>query len=78
MCPTLATPLAALDHDVPKTTLKDRLSGHVEQGIKPGLRPYLEHSEETQLPSFIEQCASIGYGKSRKDIMHRKTSILSR
>lgn len=49
---------AALDHDVPKTTLKDCLSGRVEHGVKPGPRPYLERSEETQLASFIEQCAS--------------------
>ena len=37
--------------------------------MKPGPRPYLEQSEEIELVSFIEQCASIGYGKSRKDIM---------
>lgn len=60
---------AALDHDVPKTTLKDRLSGRVVHGVKPGPRPYLERSEETELASFIEHCASLGYGKSRKDIM---------
>ena len=40
---------AALDQDVPKTTLKGHLSGRVEHGVKPGRRPYLERSEETQL-----------------------------
>ena len=60
---------AALDHGVPKTTLRDRLSGRVEHGVKPGPRPYLEETEEAELASFIEQCATIGYGKTRKDIM---------
>ena len=61
---------AARDHDVPKTTLKDCLNGCVEHGVNPGPKPYLERSEETELASFIEHCATIGYGKSRKDIMY--------
>ena len=60
---------ASLNHGVPKTTLGDRIHGRIQHGIKPGLRPYLEQSEEIELVSFIEQCASIGYGKSCKDIM---------
>ena len=60
---------AALDHGVPKTTLKDWLGGRVQHGVNPGLKPYLDNSEETELASFIEHCASIGYGKTQKDIM---------
>ena len=54
---------------MPKTTLWDRIHGCVQHGIKPGPKSYLESSEEIELVSFIERCASIGYGKSRKDIM---------
>ena len=36
---------ATTDHDVPKTTLKDRLSGCVTHGINPGPRPYLDKTE---------------------------------
>ena len=37
---------AARDHDVPKTTLYDRVSGRVTHGNKPGPRPYLTSEEE--------------------------------
>ena len=37
---------AALLHGVPKTTLKNRLSGRVVHGTKPGQRPYLDSNEE--------------------------------
>ena len=40
---------AALDYGVPRTTLKDRLSGRVEHGRKPGPTPYLNTVEEKEL-----------------------------
>ena len=58
---------AALDCGVPRTTLKGRLSGRVEHGRKPGPAPYLNAVEETELG---KSCASVGYGKTRKDVMH--------
>ena len=61
---------AALDYGVPCTTLKDRLSGRVEHGRKPGPAPYLNAVEEKELGEFLKSCASIGYGKTRKDVMH--------
>ena len=60
---------AATDHGVPKTTLKDRLSGRVIHGINPGPRPYLNKTEELELSQFLKKCSSIGYGKTRKDVM---------
>ena len=61
---------AALDYGVPRTTLKDRFSGHVEHGRKPGPAPYLNAIEEKKLGDFLKSCASVGYGKTRKDVMH--------
>ena len=43
---------AAVDHGVPKTTLKNRLSGRVKHGKKPGPECYL-NEEEKELRSII-------------------------
>ena len=60
---------AALDHGVPHTTLKDRLSGRVKHGDKPGPKQYLNSEEETELATCLKICASVGYGKTRRDVM---------
>ena len=60
---------AAREHGVPKTTLRDRLSGRVTHGSKPGPKPYLTGSEELELSSFIKESAKVGYGKTRRDVM---------
>ena len=60
---------AALQHGVPKTSLKNRLSGRVVHGTKPGPRPYLDKNEEKELSEFLQKCSSMGYGKTRKDVL---------
>lgn len=60
---------AAIDHRVPSTTLKDRLSGRVKEGTNPGPRRYLDKEQETELSAFVKNCAAIGYGKTRKEVM---------
>ena len=56
---------AALDHNVSITTLKDWLSGHVEHGVNPGPRAYLENEEaelaslNTMLPLGMENYTNI-------------------
>ena len=60
---------AAREHGVPKTTLKDRISGWVTHRAKPGPKPYLTSSEEDEFSSFIKESAKVGYGKTRKDVM---------
>ena len=40
-------------HGVPRTTLKDRVSGRVLHGTKPGPIPYLSSNEESELASFF-------------------------
>lgn len=68
---------AAVDYGVPWTTLKDRLSSRVEHGRKPGLAPYLTAGEEKELGEFLKSCASIGYAKTRKDVMHIVQSVVT-
>ena len=54
---------AALNHGIPPTSLKNRLSGHVKDGTLPGPRPYLTSDEENELATFLVDCAAIGFGK---------------
>lgn len=59
---------AAKEHGVPKSTLKDRLSGRVVHGTKPGPRPYLNKEEENELADYLVQSAQMGYGKTRRQV----------
>ena len=54
---------------VPKSTLKDRLSGRVEHGCRPGSKPYLQPDEEGELTTYLLTAASIGLGKARHEVM---------
>ena len=65
----------ALDHGIPKTTLKDRVSGRVTHGTIPGPTPYLSTVEEDELGNFLKSCAEVGYGKTRRDAMGIAESV---
>ena len=56
-------------HGVPRSTLKDRLSGRVAHGVKPGPRPYLTVEEEAELSSHLLQASDMGLGKTRRDVL---------
>ena len=51
---------AADQYGVPRTTLKDRLSGRVTSGTNPGPVPYLTREEEDELVKHLLTCADIG------------------
>jgi len=59
---------AALEHNVPRTMLNNRITGRVQPGSKPGAKPYLNKVEENKLADFIEVVARIGYRKTRKQV----------
>ncbi len=59
---------AADANGVPRSTLKDRLSGRVSHGIMPGPVKYLTADEEGMLVDYLLKCAEIGYGKTRRDV----------
>ena len=61
---------AAALHGVPPSTLKDRLSGRVTHGRKPGPKPYLNKQEEKDLTDHLVLAAKVGYGKTRRDVMN--------
>ncbi len=56
---------AADNYQVPRSTLKDRLSKRVIHGVNPGLKPYLTKDEEQGLADYLISAANIGYGKTR-------------
>ena len=60
---------AADMYGVPKSTLGDRVSGRVLCGSTCGRNKYLTDEEEEDLATFIENCASVGYAKTRKQIL---------
>ena len=59
---------AALEFAVPRTTLKDRISGRVIHGTNTGPKPYLSLEEEKEL-EFLLKCSKMGYGKTRGEVM---------
>ena len=56
---------AAILHRVPRSTLKDRLSGRV---IHAGPQPYLDVQEEKELAGHLIEASNIGYGKTRREV----------
>ena len=60
---------ASVIHGIPRSTLKDHVHGRVVPGAKPGAPTLLSSSEERDLVEFLCNCASIGYGKTRQDVM---------
>ena len=59
---------AADVHGVPRSTLKDRLSGRVAHGTKSGPKPYLSPIEEAELTNHL-LIALLRWGLARPDVM---------
>jgi len=57
---------AAREHDILRTTLKDRVSGKVTHGSNPGPKPYLNTVEENELGEFLKSCTQFGYSLSMR------------
>ena len=60
---------AADQYGVPRTTLKDILSGRVVQGANPGPTPYLSIEEAAELIQHLLTCANIGYPKTKNELL---------
>lgn len=55
-------------YGVPRSTLKDRVTGRVKHGTNPGPSPYLNKEEEQKLANHLVHVAKLGYGKTRKQV----------
>ena len=64
-------------YDIPKSTLNDRVSGHVEFGSRSGPARYLTDKEKQELVNFLYGCAKMGYAKTRKDVLAIVESIMA-
>ena len=53
---------------MPRSTLKDRLSGRVQHSKNPGPAPYLTSNEEKDLRDYLLSSVELGYGKTRKEV----------
>ena len=60
---------AAEVYNVPKSTLGDRISRRVLPGSVSGPVRYLSDREEDELIHFLLECASIGYPRSRLEVI---------
>ena len=60
---------AELEFGVPKSTIRDRISGKTLPGATSGPERYLTDTEEQELVHFIKECAKVGYAKTRKQII---------
>lgn len=69
---------AAEIHGVPRTTLNDHVIGKVLPGSKCGAPTVLSVSEEQDLVDFLIKSASVGCGRTRKEVIDIVSSMLSR
>ena len=60
---------AADQYSVPRTTLKDRLSGRVTSDTNPAPVLYLTPEEEDELVKHLLMCADIGYPKTKQEVL---------
>jgi len=65
-------------HGVPHSILKDRLSGKVQHGVKPGPIPYISKEEEFELSTHIVCVVNLGYGKHMQALSAYWRGILFR
>lgn len=69
---------AALQYNVPKSTLHDRLTGKVLPGAVGGAPRYLDDEEEEELVRWLIGCAEIGYAKSIREVRAVVGAIVSK
>ena len=66
---------AAMDFNVPKSTLGDRVSGRTEHGKKSGHEQILALEDEKKLAAYLIDVSKQGYGKSKEIILYMATQI---
>jgi len=60
---------AAKEFGVPRTTLKDRLSGRVQHGRKSGPNLYLSPDKEKELVTFLIDVCKMRQGKTKREVL---------
>ena len=60
---------AAMQYNVPKSTLSDRVSGRVQPGAVSRTPKYFTTTEEAKLAKFLSRCGVVGYARSKSEIL---------
>lgn len=68
---------AAEMYNIPKSTLHDHVRGRIAFGARSGPDPYLTVEEEEELTNFLVQVASIGYPRTKKQVLSLVENILA-
>ena len=74
---TMSVRKAAEEYGVPRSTLHEKVTGKVALQVKSGSKNYLTDEEEASLVDFLVGCATIGYAKSRKEVLAIAQQIVS-
>ena len=69
---------AALEYNVPKSTLHDRVIGRVKPGAKSGPSRNLDDEEEDEIVHWIIGCAEVGYAKSVNEVRSVVSAIVTK
>ena len=69
---------AALEYNVPKSTLSDRVTGRVRPGARSGASRYLEEEEEEEIVQWIRGCAEVGCAKSIREVQAVVSTIVAK
>lgn len=59
----------AKEFGIPRSTLGDHIRGQVLPGARSGNPKYLTDVEEAELYRFLVRCASVGYPRTRRDVI---------
>ena len=60
---------AAVEYNVPRSTLGDRVRGRMLSGAVSGRQSYLSRGEEDELVCFIIRSGDIGFPRGRKEVI---------
>ena len=63
---------------IPSSTLHDHVSGRVHSGQGSGPPKYLTDEEEEELEEFLIGCASVGFAKTRQQVLALVQDVVSR
>lgn len=69
---------AALEYNIPKSTLSDRVSGRVRPGATSGAPRYLDAEEEEEVVRWITGCAEVGCTKSVREVRAVVSAIVAK
>ena len=67
---------AAEEYGIPKSTLHDRVVGKVLAGSKSGHRRRLSSTVEIELVNFLDHCGSLGYSRSKQEVIQLAQSTV--